>query len=495
MHAQFWGNHTSHTGDRDDNTGLASSSGHCCYQPIPCNNAEADPGAGEDDDYDADRVNGDGYMKLHAPNSTVPHNKWWLDIDSLMWHQVVAVIILVNAVIIGLEVEVGSSAGLEFMNQALGIFFVFELAIRIFVKGQDFFLDKNEQWWNLFDTLVVILAISELFFHLITASSSGGASISGLMRVSRVFRVFRLVRLFHIIPQLKVISQGFGAALTSVVWLCTSLFFIIYFCAIVTTAMIGREDDVQDVKAQYQCQNKYSSANDDEERIEGWFGSLHGSILTLFEMVTLDGWAEVTMVVMKNRGNAWAFFFVAFVMLASFTFMGLLTAQMTDQTISSMHNNQVVKLQEIAQAKQELEGTLGSVFEKMDQDGSGSLTMDEVVQCLSQVHVHEALELAGYDLDESDIRELHRMIDTDGQGKVSSSEFLEGFSKIKGEAQAKDVLTLKYGQVRLRKDLKSMKEEFSKRLEHLEQTQGHVITCLERACGALHVDTTVRPRS
>jgi voltage-gated sodium channel len=56
-----------------------------------------------------------------------------------------------------------------------------------------------------------------------------------------------------------------------------------------------------------------------------WFGSLWASMFSLFQIMTLEGWAEIAREVMTRFTGAWLFF-VSFILLATFTVLNLFIA-------------------------------------------------------------------------------------------------------------------------------------------------------------------------
>jgi voltage-gated sodium channel len=56
-----------------------------------------------------------------------------------------------------------------------------------------------------------------------------------------------------------------------------------------------------------------------------WFGTLWGSMFSLFQIMTLEGWAEIAREIMAVHPAAWVFFMV-FILLATFTVLNLFIA-------------------------------------------------------------------------------------------------------------------------------------------------------------------------
>ncbi len=56
-----------------------------------------------------------------------------------------------------------------------------------------------------------------------------------------------------------------------------------------------------------------------------WFGGLDASLFTLFQGMTLEGWADIVREIEKTHPHAWAFF-VVYILLSTFTVLNLFIA-------------------------------------------------------------------------------------------------------------------------------------------------------------------------
>merc|ERR1712232_600255 len=127
--------------------------------------------------------------------------------------------IFLNAVVIGAETDYSSrspAAPLPHIFRVCDVFFCIlftvELALKFFVYRRDFFV-KADWAWNIYDTLLIVLQLSEECVVAIVGprgitgaindGRSGGLNLS-FMRVLRLLRFVRIVRLFRV---LRVIGE------------------------------------------------------------------------------------------------------------------------------------------------------------------------------------------------------------------------------------------------------------------------------------------------
>merc|ERR1712187_892284 len=80
---------------------------------------------------------------------------------------------------------------------------------------------------------------------------------------------------------------------------------------------------------------------------------------------------------------------------------------------------------------------LRELFERMDEDGSGSVTLEEILNCFEDQRVKGYFRALG--LDPHDVENLFRLIDTDSSGEVDVEEFMAGCLRLKGQARSIDL--------------------------------------------------------
>lgn len=217
-------------------------------------------------------------------------------------------LILVNAVLIGLETSPSLVAGYEGWLHAgndiiLGVFIV-EAVLKIVAVAPRWGL-YFRSGWNLFD-------LSVIAFSLIPATGE-------FALVARLVRILRVLRLVSAVPQLRLIVATLVRSIPSMghVILLMSILFYIYA---ITGFHLFAEVDA-----------------------EHW-GSLGAALLTLFQMVTLEGWVDVMETAMEATPYAWLYF-VSFVLLGTFVVLNLFIAVV----INNLEQSKLEQLDELRQ--------------------------------------------------------------------------------------------------------------------------------------------------
>ena len=197
-------------------------------------------------------------------------------------------LIVINAITLGLETSksvMESWGGLihALDNFILGVF-VIELAARLAVQRTAFFRDG----WNVFDFLVIAVA-------LVPSTDS--------LQVLRSLRILRALRLITAVPSLKRVVSALIGALPGLGSIVALLLLIFYVSAVMATKMFG---DVE-----------FGAGK------EQYFGTIGSTLLTLFQIMTLDAWADnILRPLSEKHPYAWVFF-VPFVLVSAFVALNL----------------------------------------------------------------------------------------------------------------------------------------------------------------------------
>lgn len=344
-----------------------------------------------------------------------------VDVDGEAWMIGLCILVAANCILIGYETDHGLKWSDE-LELAFNLTFATEMAIRLNEKRMEFFYSECGNWkWNLFDLAIVLSGLAPQIASLIffrRAEATQSSSVVNVFRCARIIRLFRLLRIFR---ELSTIAEGFLKALHSVAWISITLSMFVFVCAIVITRVLGH------------TATKGSS-------IEIWFGTVEASMLTLFEMVTLDGWADIATEVGETNGWLWGPFFACFVLLTSYIFLALITAVITDQTIQALHEDHETKARELEEQRlATLEVLMHMFYEDGSGSGPGEMTEKDLTAVLQDRHNRILLRSLGWYVCEEDIQGLFNLLDVDASGSISVQEFSKGFCKLQGDAKAKDL--------------------------------------------------------
>jgi voltage-gated sodium channel len=246
-------------------------------------------------------------------------------VESARFETAIMVIILINAVTLGLETnpEIMRRHGgllLAIDQIVLGIF-VLELSARLLIYRLDFWRDP----WRIFDLIIVTIAL---------------LPTSGNLSVLRALRILRALRLISAVPSLRRVVGGLVAALPGMGSITLLLGLMFYVFSVMATGFYA-------------------------QTFPQWFGSIGESAYSLFQIMTLESWSMgIVRPVMEQFPYAWLFFIV-FILCTSFTvlnlFIGIIVSAMQreheDEASAerdALHHEQQAILNELRSLREEI---------------------------------------------------------------------------------------------------------------------------------------------
>jgi voltage-gated sodium channel len=202
--------------------------------------------------------------------------------DSALFRRVVITLIVVNAIIVGLDTypQIHAAYGeiLSLADRIILYVFTLELVLRFLGSNPPMAFFRSG--WNLFD--LIIVGVSFL-------------PASQFFTVARLFRILRALRTVSVVPDLQKLVTALLRSLPTLGHILMLLALLMYVYAAIGTSLFG-------------------------EIAPKYFGSLHKSVLTLFSIITLEGWIDVMDEVLPQIPAAWIYF-VTFILIATFVAM------------------------------------------------------------------------------------------------------------------------------------------------------------------------------
>ncbi|MGV8986312.1 MAG: ion transporter [Cypionkella sp.] len=244
----------------------------------------------------------------------------WL--GSVLVGRGIVVVILINAILLGLETSPAVMGvfgpPIEALDSTCLAIFVVELALKLYALRSNFF----RSGWNLFD--FVIIGISLI---------PGAQSLS----VLRALRVLRVLRVVSVAPSLRRVVEGFVTALPGMGSVFLLMALIYYIASVMATKLFANSFPV-------------------------WFGDMGRSAYSLFQIMTLESWSMgIVRPVMEVYPYAWAFF-LPFIMVTTFTVVNLLVGLIVTSMQSSYQDESAEKVDaqhlELVRRLEAIEGML-----------------------------------------------------------------------------------------------------------------------------------------
>jgi voltage-gated sodium channel len=225
-------------------------------------------------------------------------------VDSPRFQHVILGVIVVGAIVIGVETSATLTArygaiivAVEMVIQAI---FVAEIAIRVLAcwpRPAAFFRNG----WNVFDFAVVAASL---------LPQAGAFAV-----VARLARLMRDTRLVSAFPELRLIIGTMVKSIPSMGHVIVLLTLLLYVYAVLGFHFFRAADPAH-------------------------WGSLGAALLTLFQILTLEGWVEVQDAALAVYPLAWVYF-SSFVLVAVFVVVNLFIAVVINNLESVKHEQQL----------------------------------------------------------------------------------------------------------------------------------------------------------
>lgn len=177
---------------------------------------------------------------------------------SKTFNNFIFILILLAAILAGIETYQETASKylhlIILLDKFIITFFALEIGLKILAmekKPWRFFSDP----WNVFDFLIVVVClipVADTHFY----------------AVLRILRVLRVLRMITFLPKLRLLIGTLLKSIPSMGYVTLLLFILFYVYAIIGVFIFQNSDPIH-------------------------FGDLHHALITLFKVLTLEGWTDI----------------------------------------------------------------------------------------------------------------------------------------------------------------------------------------------------------
>lgn len=280
--------------------------------------------------------------------------------QSQKFHRLVSIMIVLCSITLGVETMYPEHRVVfDIIDMSFTFFFVYEIIIRLLaedyalnffrlfhVRKRDghwkFDLDESG-FWNWFDFTIVTVSVISLFSHLFEHPE--------FLVVSRLFRVLRVMRLLEVSDDLKSVERKIVSIIPTIFSFGLLLGILLYIYSIIGIYLFSH--------------HQYQHAD---------FTNLSHAFLTLFQLMTLDGWSEMMYAASDNYNGSWLIksYFVSFVVLTAIVsfnvFVAVLTSQVHEKVILDQKSSdkKLSRIEgDISETEREVETGFKEVLEEL----------------------------------------------------------------------------------------------------------------------------------
>uniref|UniRef100_A0A7S0B1Q9 EF-hand domain-containing protein n=1 Tax=Pyrodinium bahamense TaxID=73915 RepID=A0A7S0B1Q9_9DINO len=320
----------------------------------------------------------------------------------------VGVIIFLNAICIGAELEYSIQGEDTPMLQAFEYVFLvsytLELALRGLADGVKCFRDN----WIKADAVLLVVGWGSKVLDAIAPGVDGLGPII-IVRSLRLMRFLRAVRMVGRWKTLwKMVSGVMGSAETLASTFITLVFAVyIFTCFSLEIVSISP---------------RLKSDPPANEVVNAYFTNFQATAMTAIQFLTMDDAQDIYRPLVKASPGFAVFFAVVFV-LFPILLMNLVTATLVEHAISNSSIDESMKREEIKRKVRELVPRVKNAFRELD-DGSGQVHMEDLAT--ANFANMPGLDGVSQILTPQVLVDLWYFFDADDSGFISEEEFVNG---------------------------------------------------------------------
>lgn len=363
-------------------------------------------------------------------------------------------IILTNMALLVVETDQQAQYGdpegwVRVANYVLIGIYIVELFLRLYVYRGHFFTSFTN-WADLF---IIISDVTIETVIIIIGDKDGVPSIV-VLRIFRLLRLGRTHRALTLFPELHVMVMGLAGAFRAIFWGMILLLVVLMTWGILAVQII------------HPLNQKVFEAGDygDCDRCPRAFASVPASMLTFTQhIIAGDSWGAVSIPIIEAYPETYAFFFMVLVSVGM-AILNLILAVVIDSAAMARKesDHQLVKIKDEEYKRMSQE--LLKVCEDLDKDGSGSLSLKELMNGYrSSVQFRDCMAML--DITQEDMSTVFQILDEDRSGDVRYEEFVQQLYKMKANDSHTLLVFIRYYvteiRMKINEELRLMKSLFA----------------------------------
>lgn len=254
-------------------------------------------------------------------------------IETKVFRATIMIIIIFNSIIIGIQTtntSLTTSKILRDIDSICLVIYSIEMLLKVYAYKKDYF--KNG--WNLFDFIIILISLTP---------TNIPVQVARVLRVFRIFRAFRIISAFN---QLRIIIVAIGRSIPGVMWTMGLLAIFYYVFAIIGISLYGVD-------------------------FPDYFGDLAKTLFTLFQLTTMENWADLARNIMTVYPTAWLYF-IPFIIIAAFIIINIMLAiivnTMEESKELEQKKNQKSSITDLQKELQILQKQIDRVNNMLDTD-------------------------------------------------------------------------------------------------------------------------------
>jgi len=346
---------------------------------------------------------------------------------------------LINGILVVLETDAHArgqepAVWVDYINLALLVAYSMEISARFWVLRRDFF----NSFLNIFDTVVII---GDLIIHLIQSMVGSMPSMS-LLRVLRLVKILRSRDILLTFPEMHQMMKSLLQAASTIAWGGLTIFITLSIWSIIAVEFI------HPLTVELARQGKYGSC----ERCSRAFSSVMASNLTFMQqLIAGDSWGEITIPLIEEYPYL-IIYFAGVMMTVSLGIMNLITAIIVDRAAEARQDSLRAMAEKKDQDFRDAAEDLVRLFRDIDVDCNGTICKSELMEGFD-TNQQFADTLRVMDVRKEDMETVFNIMDEDGSGDINYKEFAQQLHKMKTHDSHTLLIFIKFYVTEIRRKL------------------------------------------
>ncbi|CAJ1330031.1 unnamed protein product [Effrenium voratum] len=387
-----------------------------------------------------------------------------LIVNSPYFPLVIQIVIVVNLLILGVEVDITAALPLgqvptwfQVVNYLIVTVFALELLLKFMAFGCREFFCSSDRAWNVFDLIIVLISLLETGVEVVAkAAASDGADMNTshlramrLARLVRTLRGVRVIRLLRYISSLRTIMISIVSTMGSLFWTLVLLVLVFYTFAVILTQLVS-DYCKYDLQADTLASCNYHDV--------AYWSSVPESMLTLF--LSISGglsWIDA-LLPLRQIGPIAVGSMLLYIVLTIFAILNVVTGVFCNNAIESAKTDKDIAIMKQMYKHESQVRALREIFAEIDMDSSEKITISELKEALTAEKMRSFLQ--SMDISTEDVWTLFMVIDSNGDGVISADEFVLACQQLQGPAKGLQMARMSFENTVMREEVKKLQKDF-----------------------------------
>lgn len=298
------------------------------------------------------------------------------------------------------------------------VFFVLDVAVRILVLQKIFW----QVWMNYVDVAVSVASLIEVtVYHATTLPVN--PILFRLVRIGKLARAIRMVTMTSMLQSLQLLVKCLGSSMNMLFWSFCLLTFVQCVAGLILSTLC--RDFLLDETADL----------DIREEVFRYYGTFSRTFLTMFEILFAN-WGPPCRVLVDQYSEWFTLFFLTYRCVLGFAVLNVVNAVFVQQTMKTASSDEELAFKQKEKDTASYIRKVKKLFQTVDASGDGAINLQEFSKLVQSPKLK--FWLSQLELEYHDMLSLFEFLDN-GDGEITLMEFVEGASRLRGNAKTLDI--------------------------------------------------------